>query len=53
MNTLFRKTVLLLGILSLGSLHAQLPQPSGGRVVRHEKFPSAFVGARNVDVWLP
>ncbi|MCA6495470.1 MAG: alpha/beta hydrolase [Chitinophagaceae bacterium] len=53
MNTLFRKTVLLLGILSLGSLHAQLPQPSGGRVVRHEKFPSAYVAARNVDVWLP
>ncbi len=53
MNIQFRKAALLLGMLSLGSLHAQLPRPSSGRIVRYEKFPSAFVAARNVDVWLP
>ena len=32
---------------------AQLPVPSNGRIVRHENFPSRYVSARHVDVWLP
>ncbi|MFN7822539.1 MAG: alpha/beta hydrolase [Bacteroidota bacterium] len=53
MKTYFRATGLLLGLLLWSHLQAQLPQPSGGRVVRHENFSSAYVAARNVDVWLP
>ncbi|MBX9783372.1 MAG: alpha/beta hydrolase [Chitinophagaceae bacterium] len=32
---------------------AQLPVPSSGKLIRHDSFPSQFVTARNVDVWLP
>ncbi len=32
---------------------AQLPVPSNGHIVRHENFPSRYVSARHVDVWLP
>lgn len=32
---------------------AQLPVTSNGRIVRHEQFPSKYVSARHVDVWLP
>ncbi|MBP7866474.1 MAG: alpha/beta hydrolase [Acidobacteria bacterium] len=33
---------------------AALPTPpGGGSLVRYAAFPSAFVAARNVDVWLP
>lgn len=32
---------------------AQLPFPSSGKIIRHDSFPSQFVTARNVDVWLP
>ncbi len=32
---------------------AQLPALVSGTLKRHENFPSAFVTARNVDVWLP
>ncbi|XVJ67208.1 MAG: alpha/beta hydrolase [Lacibacter sp.] len=34
-------------------LMAQLPVPSLGKIIRHDSFPSQFVTARNVDVWLP
>lgn len=30
-----------------------LPQVVSGKITRMENFPSAFVTARNVDVWLP
>lgn len=30
-----------------------LPTVTGGTLVRHASFPSAFVTARHVDVWLP
>ncbi|MEY3688188.1 MAG: hypothetical protein RIR84_1029 [Bacteroidota bacterium] len=32
---------------------AQLPVTNNGRIVRHEQFPSKYVSARHVDVWLP
>jgi predicted alpha/beta superfamily hydrolase len=32
---------------------AQLPVPSSGKIIRHDSFPSQFVTARHVDVWLP
>ena len=32
---------------------AQIPEVSSGRIVRFENFPSRFVPARNIDVWLP
>lgn len=33
--------------------YAQTPSPSYGTIKRHEKFPSAFVPSRTIDVWLP
>ncbi len=35
------------------TIHAQLPKVSSGSIKRYENFTSAFVTARNVDVWLP
>ncbi len=32
---------------------AQMPKPTSGKIIRHENFHSAFVDARNIDVWLP
>ncbi|TNE61033.1 MAG: alpha/beta hydrolase [Bacteroidetes bacterium] len=32
---------------------APMPTLSGGTLIRHENFPSRFIAARNVDVWLP
>jgi enterochelin esterase-like enzyme len=32
---------------------AQIPKASNGTIKHFEKFPSKFVAARNVDVWLP
>lgn len=39
--------------LSAFTVSAQTPAVSTGRIERHEQFPSQFVTARNVDVWLP
>jgi predicted alpha/beta superfamily hydrolase len=41
------------GLFISVSLMAQLPVPSSGKVIRHDSFPSQFVTARHVDVWLP
>jgi enterochelin esterase-like enzyme len=35
------------------ALHAQVPIPASGRIVRLTKFPSVFVQPRTIDVWLP
>lgn len=35
------------------TVFCQLPRVSSGTLVRHESFPSAYVSARNIDVWLP
>ncbi len=34
-------------------LNAQLPSVVAGRIERIDSFPSKFISARNVDVWLP
>jgi predicted alpha/beta superfamily hydrolase len=44
--------LLLLFCLSL-TIEAQIPVPAKGRIVRHADFPSRYVPARHVDVWLP
>lgn len=44
---------ILLCIVQSYTADAQLPVPISGKIVRHENFSSAFVTARNIDVWLP
>lgn len=41
--------------LLFGAAHAlaQVSAVSSGQLIRHEQFPSRFVAARHVDVWLP
>ena len=48
-------TTLFLALLLIGKATAQdaLPHVSSGTIQRIENFPSKFVTARNVDVWLP
>lgn len=41
--------ICFLGLLAA----AQLPVVAGGSLQRHENFPSKYVTARHVDVWLP
>ena len=52
----FMRNLILLSALA-GSLCAQaqdpMPAVSAGRVERMAAFPSRFVAARNIDVWLP
>ncbi|MFI5163117.1 MAG: alpha/beta hydrolase [Sphingobacteriales bacterium] len=40
-------------LFTAGNLMAQLPKVACGTIKRLENFPSKFVDARNVDVWLP
>jgi enterochelin esterase-like enzyme len=48
------KNTLLLSLLLLAFLaQAQIPQVTSGGIKRIENFPSQFVDARNVDIWLP
>lgn len=39
--------------LSPAAQAQELPKPASGAIVRLEAFPSRYVAARNVDVWLP
>ena len=43
----------LLVVLAGFQTVAQMPHPSTGTMKRFEHFRSAFVDARNIDVWLP
>ena len=45
--------ILLFITLSQEFVVAQLPSTQYGKIIRHENFQSAYVNARNVDVWLP
>jgi len=47
-----RFAALLLLAVPLTTL-SQLPAVCSGKLVRHEAFPSTYVSARNVDIWLP
>jgi enterochelin esterase-like enzyme len=51
MKSLLSAVVLLASVLLLPAQN--LPSVASGKIVRVENFPSAFVAARNVDVWLP
>ena len=55
MKSLSRIALYLLLSSSFMSLDAfsQTVSVSSGRIVRHTAFPSKYVPARNVDVWLP
>ncbi|MEZ4826807.1 MAG: hypothetical protein R3C61_11020 [Bacteroidia bacterium] len=35
------------------NLQSNLPAPSAGKIERLENFPSQYIPARNVDIWLP
>jgi predicted alpha/beta superfamily hydrolase len=52
MNKIIVLTLLLISVLQQ-SVVAQLPSTQYGKIIRHENFQSAYVNARNVDVWLP
>lgn len=45
--------LLLTSLLHLSFLSAQLPKASFGSLKRLDAFPSKYVDARNIDVWLP
>ncbi len=44
---------LIVGIFSIMKNYAQTPHSNYGTIKRHEKFASAFIPARTIDVWLP
>jgi len=52
MNNFKIVIVLFTLMLSLRGI-SQSPHVSGGSAVHIEKFPSAYVDARNIDIWLP
>ncbi|MBK8608801.1 MAG: esterase [Chitinophagaceae bacterium] len=48
------KPVLVSALLLIaGTASAQVPAVSSGRIERLDSFPSKFVTARHVDIWLP
>ncbi|MBO0949294.1 alpha/beta hydrolase [Fibrella forsythiae] len=49
------KSILISGLWLLSIVYSfgQLPIVASGTLVRHANFPSKFVEARNIDVWLP
>lgn len=53
--TMMRLPVLLflIGMTCSPFLFAQLPAVRSGKIVRHSAFPSEWVPARTIDVWLP
>lgn len=48
-----RNILFLFFSIALMNAAAQMPQLSSGKLVRYAHFRSAFVDARNVDVWMP
>ncbi len=49
------KSILLIGLLFflLHTTAQQLPKPIAGSIERIDSFPSKYVTARNIDIWLP
>lgn len=47
------KYLLILNLISLGIFAQKLPMVSSGSIKRLENFPSNYVSARNIDIWLP
>jgi predicted alpha/beta superfamily hydrolase len=48
-----KKIILFVLILSSVNSYSQQSVPSSGRLIHFEKFNSAYIQQRNVDVWLP
>ncbi len=48
-----KKLLFFSAVCCVFSAAAQLPVPVSGNIYRIDSFPSKFVTARNVDVWLP
>ena len=44
---------LIVACVAANTFAQTLPKPASGRIERIENFPSTFVDARHVDVWLP
>ncbi len=44
---------LIMACVAASAFAQTLPKPASGRIERIENFPSTFVDARHVDVWLP
>lgn len=47
------KWLLFIGMLISGQAFCQFAKPSAGTIKRFNSFHSAYVAARNIDVWLP
>lgn len=47
------KAFSLLFLTAASSAHSQQPHPSAGAIHRIANFPSRYVDARNIDIWLP
>jgi enterochelin esterase-like enzyme len=49
-----KKQLILLVLIAFSHYcFAQTPKPSFGKIIRIDSFPSKYVTARNIDVWLP
>lgn len=49
-----KKQVILLALIAFcNCCFAQIQTPSSGKIIRIDSFPSKYVTARNIDVWLP
>ena len=53
MKPLLLASLLLMALCAQGQTEAPMPHASKGRLVLMEEFPSRYVAARSVDVWLP
>lgn len=52
-QTLLFKVFSLLFLTTASSAYSQQPTPSAGTLHRIAHFPSRYVDARNIDIWLP
>ena len=48
-----KQLILLALIIFCNHCFAQTQKPSSGKIIRIDSFPSKYVTARNIDIWLP
>jgi enterochelin esterase-like enzyme len=48
-----KQLILLALIIFCNHCFAQIQKPSSGKIIRIDNFPSKYVTARNIDIWLP
>lgn len=48
-----KKLILIYLLINCMAMQAQIPTVSSGVIRRLEKFPSKYITARNIDIWLP